>query len=284
MCIRDRLNNSLNTLLKLSPKTIQAEEISQLWRKLNPDAPPRPYVGDHAKRFATSVNDLLPLVRKPRVLDIAGNRLSRDIFSKFLKAKDYASTAKTLDIEIDNWFESEIEENYFNLAILTEVIEHMSADPAHVLCSANNALAEEGLLYLTTPNIGSALGIYNLAHGHAPYHWGVLLGERGDRHQREYAANELEYLVAANGFETKMWTCDMYEKTSYHQNAARWVGKNLEIIDKSLLGDTIVIVAKKVEHLSSPIRVSPIYAENISENPGSETLAKIPSRLGKFNL
>jgi len=150
--------------------------------------------------MAQSLNQISESGNFKNILEVAGNRFSAACLLKFLEPESLKQTPKGFDIEIDDWSSLEFSDSKFDLVVLTEVIEHLSADPAKVIFEANKALKMDGELFISTPNIGSATGLYNLAHGHSPYHWGGLTGERGDRHQREYAKSELEFLVAAQGF------------------------------------------------------------------------------------
>ena len=77
-------------------------------------------------------------------------------------------------MELDDWADR-FGVGTYDLAIYSEVIEHLAADPAKSLHEINRLLKLGGYLILTTVNIGSELGIYSLANGEAPYAMGNIL-------------------------------------------------------------------------------------------------------------
>lgn len=239
-----------------------------------------PYIRQHAERFAQSISFLKSFGEHRRVLDVAGNVFSKLCLSEFLNPETIEETPKNFDIEIDDWSSLGFQTESFDLVVLTEVIEHLSARPAEVIFQANRLLRPGGFLFITTPNIGSSTSIYNLAHGHSPYHWGGLTGERGDRHQREYAISELDYLVAAQGFKTRLITTNVYEATDYKTQANAWLSENLPLLDKSKLGDTIFVMAKKVLEPPSAIATEPVYLSKSASRISSDKRAEIASRMG----
>jgi SAM-dependent methyltransferase len=247
-----------------SENEVKAQDIVDYWIDLKPHMAERPYVHQHAERFSKTINLLdARRVVANQVLDIAGNEVSQHIFSKFLNCSRYIITPKEFDIEVGPW-EGMFEEGSFDLVIFTEVIEHLSADPALVIHWSNRLLKDGGILLLSTPNISSSLGLYNLAHGRAPYHWGVLFGTRQDRHHREYAPWELAELVSVHGFDTELSTKDCYEKGEASQLASAWLRQQLPETDARLRGDTIFICASKVEQSSQTIWLEPIYDSSVA--------------------
>jgi 2-polyprenyl-3-methyl-5-hydroxy-6-metoxy-1,4-benzoquinol methylase len=221
------------------------------------------YLKTHAKRFADLVNVLTALgVSEKKVLDVAGNDISRQILKRYIKV-DYMSTLRS-DVEIDPWAEV-VGENMYDFVLCTEVIEHMNADPAHLLNQINKTLKLGSYLVLSTVNIASYVGIYNQVVGHAPYVMGGLFGRRGDRHHREYAPKELTYLIAANGFECQTVTRQYYDDTPHKLIAKAWIMKTIPKIDIDDYNDTILVIAKKVAE--EPLyKLYPVYHKSVATN------------------
>jgi SAM-dependent methyltransferase len=242
----------------------------------------RPYVRDHAQRFAKSINLIAERRNKiTSALDIAGNDVSQHLLAHFLGIKDYQQTPIGFDIEKDSW-EGLFRDSSFDLIVLTEVIEHLGADPAKVIHWCNKLLKDDGLLLVSTPNMSRTLGLYNLIHGRAPYHWGVLFGSEQDRHQREYAPWELAELVAVHGFEVQLLTSDVYEKFEAHSIAEQWVAANFNESQSALRGDSIFICASKVEVSEKPEWIGPIYDGSVAVARNEEMLRRM-SRITLLN-
>lgn len=92
-------------------------------------------------------------------------------------------------------------DGHFRVALCCELIEHLQSDPMHMLWELNRALAPDGFLLLTTPNIVSARSLEGVLIGCAPY----LLSQYNlktpiDQHNREYAPYEIGLALAAAGF------------------------------------------------------------------------------------
>jgi SAM-dependent methyltransferase len=92
-------------------------------------------------------------------------------------------------------------DNHFRVALCCELLEHLQSDPMHMLWECNRALAPDGFLLLTTPNIASCRSIEGVLVGCAPY----LLSQYNlktpvDQHNREYAPYEVGLALAAAGF------------------------------------------------------------------------------------
>jgi len=92
-------------------------------------------------------------------------------------------------------------DGHFRVVLCCELIEHLQADPMHMLWECNRVLADDGFLLLTTPNITSCRSIEGVLIGCTPY----LLSQYNretpiDQHNREYAPFEIGIALAAAGF------------------------------------------------------------------------------------
>ena len=95
---------------------------------------------------------------------------------------------------------------HFATVLCCELIEHLSADPMHLLAEVNRILRNDGCLVLTTPNIASLRAISAILQG---YHPGLFpqyirpssASEPAPRHNREYAPREVHRLLTDAGFE-----------------------------------------------------------------------------------
>jgi SAM-dependent methyltransferase len=134
-------------------------------------------------------------------------------------------------------------DNFFQVVLCCELIEHLRRDPMHMLWECNRVLAEGGYLILTTPNITSARAIEAVLLGCTPYlysHYNI--NEVLDQHRREYAPREIGEALAAAGF-----TVDELETQDV------WLRSNPAIIDlledllipTELRGDNIFVRGRK---------------------------------------
>ncbi len=92
------------------------------------------------------------------------------------------------------------EDNFFDVVMFCEVIEHLAGDPVKALKEIKRVLKPEGILVLTTPNVCRIENILKLIVGgniYDPYSRHGVYG----RHNREYTRNELFLLLKHVGFE-----------------------------------------------------------------------------------
>ena len=61
----------------------------------------------------------------------------------------YDLDVKNFNMEKDPW---PYDDASFDLVIASEVIEHLTQDPMHVISEANRVLSSKGKLFITTPN------------------------------------------------------------------------------------------------------------------------------------
>ena len=88
----------------------------------------------------------------------------------------------------------------FDTVLCCELIEHLFADPMHMMSEINRILKPGGHLVLTTPNIGSLRSVSAILLGYHPSFFPAYIRPRGDdeeteaRHNREYVPMEVQHL------------------------------------------------------------------------------------------
>ena len=113
---------------------------------------------------------------------------------------------KQFNIETDSF---PYEDNFFDVVLFCEVIEHLLSDPVHALTEIRRVLKPGGDLIVTTPNVArldnvrkiiAGENVYDPYSGHGPY----------GRHNREYTQVDLFNLLTSNGFTIRtMFTADV---------------------------------------------------------------------------
>ena len=101
----------------------------------------------------------------------------------------------------------------FDVVLCCEILEHLTLDPMGVAAEINRILKPDGLLLLTTPNLGSAHAVEQTLRAESPYCYGQfeIGGRTTDRHNREYTAAEVAALAGDAGFEkVSLRTHDFY--------------------------------------------------------------------------
>ncbi len=127
----------------------------------------------------------------------------------------------------------------FDTVLCCELIEHLVADPMHMMSEINRILKPGGHLVLTTPNLGSLRAISAILQGYHPSFFPAYIrprkeGEEAEaRHNREYVPLEVQNLLTDSGFEVVRletgefldephpefaWVNHMLERYRLHQN------------------------------------------------------------------
>jgi SAM-dependent methyltransferase len=111
----------------------------------------------------------------------------------------FSFTVDMFNVETDIFPYSD---EYFDVVLACELIEHVIWDPAHMLLECSRVLASGGALVLTTPNIASLTSVQRVLAGETnPQIYSHYPAARIETpHVREYTASELEQLLTCCGF------------------------------------------------------------------------------------
>lgn len=133
---------------------------------------------------------------------------------------------------------------YFDVALCCELIEHLTEDPMHMLVELNRVLKWGGLLILTTPNISSAFSVQEVMAGSSPYIYGSYnLKGRADRHSREYTPKDVRLTLESAGFKViKLFTENLWHDTD--EGLLRMLDQTGVARDQR--GDNIFAVGRKM--------------------------------------
>ena len=113
--------------------------------------------------------------------------------------EEHVFTVDNFDLQSPHW---PYAEESFDLVLLCEILEHLVSDPMNVLAGINRVLKVGGQMLLTVPNIAAGKGVESILRGESPYIYGKYQpgGRPTDRHNREYAPQEIVRFGAAAGF------------------------------------------------------------------------------------
>lgn len=166
-----------------------------------------------------------------------------------------SESGQTFECDID-LFDAEkdiypYEDASFNTVLCCELIEHLFADPMHMMSEINRILKPGGHLVLTTPNIGSLRSVSAILLGYHPSFFPAYIRPRKDdeeaeaRHNREYVPMEIQHLLTDSGFD--MVRLETGEFLDEPHPEFGWVTHLLKRYNLShdLRGDGIYAVARK---------------------------------------
>jgi hypothetical protein len=135
-------------------------------------------------------------------------------------------------------------DEYFDLALCCEVLEHMDIDPMFMLSELNRVSRNGAWLVLTTPNSCSSRNVWKIAQGYRPHFFMQYeLSRSPYRHNVEWDVHAVAQLSRAAGFEPVILrTLDVFELP---------VQAALDLLIRSGLptdnrGDCIFLLARKV--------------------------------------
>jgi glycosyltransferase involved in cell wall biosynthesis/SAM-dependent methyltransferase len=166
-----------------------------------------------------------------------------------------SESGETFECEIDH-FDAEKDiypyaDASFDTVLCCELIEHLFADPMHMMSEINRILKPGGHLVLTTPNIGSLRSVSAILLGYHPAFFPAYIrprveGEEAEaRHNREYVPMEIQHLLTDSGFEmVRLETGEFLDEP--HPEFA-WITHLLKRYNLShdLRGDGTYAVARK---------------------------------------
>lgn len=140
----------------------------------------------------------------------------------------------------------------FDTVLCCELLEHLTADPMHMMSEINRILKPGGSLILTTPNISSYRAIHAILHGYHPSFFPAYIlprkpGEEAEaRHNREYSPKEIYHLFWESGLEvSKLETGEFLDQPHPEQHFVRHLLDHYKL-PNDLRGDGIYAVGRKV--------------------------------------
>jgi len=140
----------------------------------------------------------------------------------------------------------------FDTVLCCELIEHLFADPMHMMAEINRILKPGGHVVLTTPNLGSLRAISGILQGYHPSLFPSYIRPRKEgeepeaRHNREYVPLEIHNLLGDSGFEVvRLETGEFLDEP--HPEFA-WVNHLLERyrLGQDFRGDGIYSLGRKI--------------------------------------
>lgn len=141
-------------------------------------------------------------------------------------------------------------DGYFQTVLCCELLEHLAADPMHMMAEINRILAPGGHLVLSTPNVTSLRSVHAVLLGYHPglFHAYIKPDEEGradPRHSREYAPREVALLLEAAGLQVILLETGDYRSEGAVSEST---GKLLEAnqFPPELRGEIIYCVGRKV--------------------------------------
>ncbi len=144
----------------------------------------------------------------------------------------------------------------FDTVLCCELLEHLTADPMHMMSEIHRILKPGGVLLLTTPNISSMRALNAILNGYHPSFFPAYIlprkaGEEAEaRHNREYTAREIHHLFWESGFEVvKLETGEFLEQPHPEHYALSHLLEAYHF-PSELRGDGIYAVGRK----TGPIR------------------------------
>ena len=138
----------------------------------------------------------------------------------------------------------------FATVLCCELLEHLTADPMHMMFEINRVLKPDGHLVLTTPNVVSLRALAGILQGFHPQLFSSYIRPRNGvvdaRHAREYTPEEIRQLLDVSGFEVARLETGPFRDEPKPEYA--WVEHLLEryILTKEHRGDGIYAVGSKI--------------------------------------
>ena len=141
------------------------------------------------------------------------------------------------------------DDGFFSSVLCCELLEHLPADPMHMMVEINRVLKMGGHLVLTTPNIASLRAVAGILQGFHPMLFPAYIRPRESvevRHNREYTAAEIKALLEISGFEVTLLETGPFRDEPKPELG--WVEHLLDryMLSKEHRGDGIYAVGRKV--------------------------------------
>ncbi|HEY1757319.1 MAG TPA: methyltransferase domain-containing protein [Bryobacteraceae bacterium] len=179
----------------------------------------------------------------------AGGTHQREVTSA--SGETFACTVDLFDAEKDLF---PYPQDSFSTVLCCELLEHLTADPLHMMAEINRILKPGGHLVLTTPNLSSLRAIAGILQGFHPQLFSAYIRPRNGivdaRHAREYTPNELRKLLEDSGFEVTLLETGPFREEPKPEFA--WVEHLLThyLLSTDLRGEGIYVVGRK----TGPVR------------------------------
>jgi len=166
-----------------------------------------------------------------------------------IEGEEFHCMLELFDAEKDRFPYDDV---YFSTVLCCELVEHLTADPMHMMAEINRILRPGGNLVLTTPNIGSLRAIAAILSGYHPGFFPAYIRPRAEgeepeaRHNREYTAREIVLLFHYAGFEMTLLETGPFREEPKPEH--EWVKHLLERYEQptDLRGDGIYAVGRKI--------------------------------------
>jgi SAM-dependent methyltransferase len=256
------------------PAELPQPETNEYLRSWAADEPGRGYLDAHETRLAKTLEITPPGGPCDRILEMGAylqitpalkNKLGygevRGCYYGTPGHTDHrlvtAEDGQAFDCYIDH-FDAEKDcfpypDRHYATVLCCELIEHLFADPMHMMAEINRILRPDGHLVLTTPNIAGIRAISAILEGYHPGFFPAYLrsSDSGDaRHNREYAPREVRQLFENAGFEVTRLETGEFRDAPHPEFGWIWHLLKQYRLDTELRGDGIYAVGRKV----GPIR------------------------------
>lgn len=252
----------LGRAVAVAPEDFDAS-IQAYLQSITPTKDQLEYIAMHSDRLRdtlTIVRHLMP--RGGELLDYCATGIFKRAVTDLLKDVRQTSVAG-VNFELDHYADRYGTARY-DVCLNTEVLEHLLHDPSHMLYSINRMLKPDGHLLLTTPNALSTANGLQLMAGHAPTLWNQLVTASKpyyDRHNRDWTPFEVERILGEHGFEiVDSFTRDYYDSTRRMlKRHDAWRQMIEQHSTHNHFGDTMFVLARKVQDIAQPVRKSWLY-------------------------
>lgn len=182
------------------------------------------YIGFHLNRISYSLQLLKDYPKHINILEIGAMPYTMTVLLKSMGFENITTTNwdPNLDIlkknislktknnnkshEFDSWnFNVEkhiwpFDSNFFDLVVISEVMEHLMFDPMHVIAEANRVLKREGRIFISTPNSSSLHSLRLMYIGLSPSRDPYYRANPYNRHNRELTYREVREMLRQGGF------------------------------------------------------------------------------------